>query len=221
MKQQRRRRCKCCGALYTPDPRNCRHQQYCSKPQCRKASKAESQRRWRNKPKGRNYFRGPENTQRVREWRKKHPDYAKRRSRLGVPPVTSEDAKCPQSLATQANTADLSADALSEQALQDVLSAKPIGAQGISSDLTEPALQDVISFQPLILIGLIANLTGTALQDDIAETTRRLLRLGQDILTSGAHAEGESDADKASVMSNPSAPGSPALQLGGSPAGSG
>jgi hypothetical protein len=122
---------------------------------------------------------------------------------------------------TQSNEPNLSAHALNERALQDVLSAQSLGTQWESRNLSGPALQDVLSSQPLILLGLIANLTGTALQDDIAETTRRLLILGQNILTGGAHAEGESDADKASVMSNPPAPGSPTFQLGGSPTGSG
>ena len=36
--------------------------------------------------------------------------------------------------------------------------------------------------QPAVLIGLIAHIVGTPLQDDIARTTDRLLRLGQDIL---------------------------------------
>jgi hypothetical protein len=34
------------------------------------------------------------------------------------------------------------------------------------------------------LIGLIAHLSDSALQEDIASTTRRLLELGQDILSS-------------------------------------
>ncbi|CAE6900529.1 hypothetical protein [Paraburkholderia domus] len=35
----------------------------------------------------------------------------------------------------------------------------------------------------LLLIGLIAHLTDSALQEDIARSTRRLLQLGQDILS--------------------------------------
>jgi hypothetical protein len=40
--------------------------------------------------------------------------------------------------------------------------------------------------QPAVLIGLIAHIAGTPLQDEIARTTDRLLRLGQDILASSA-----------------------------------
>ena len=58
MKRGRRRKCLCCGGLFRPDPRNRRHQRYCSQPACRKASKAASQRRWLGKPDNRDYFRG-------------------------------------------------------------------------------------------------------------------------------------------------------------------
>lgn len=42
----RKRKCKHCHSLFLPDPRNVKRQQYCSKPECRKASKAQSQRNW-------------------------------------------------------------------------------------------------------------------------------------------------------------------------------
>jgi hypothetical protein len=40
-----RRKCKCCLKLFRPDPRNHRHQSYCSVSACRAASKAASQAR--------------------------------------------------------------------------------------------------------------------------------------------------------------------------------
>ena len=46
MKLLRKKRCRHCGSLYRPDSRNHKKQRYCSKPGCRKASKAESQRKW-------------------------------------------------------------------------------------------------------------------------------------------------------------------------------
>ena len=47
-----RRRCKCCRKLFRPDPRNRRHQHYCSGTACRAASKAASQARGRSEPEG-------------------------------------------------------------------------------------------------------------------------------------------------------------------------
>ena len=49
-----------------------------AKPGCRKASKADSQRRWLQKPENRDYFRGPEHVQRVQRWREAHPGYWRR-----------------------------------------------------------------------------------------------------------------------------------------------
>ena len=58
MSRRTRRKCRHCGRLFRPDPRNVRHQRYCSAPACRGASKAASQRRWLAKAENRNYFRG-------------------------------------------------------------------------------------------------------------------------------------------------------------------
>jgi hypothetical protein len=55
------------------DHRNVRHQRYCSQPACRKESKVQSQRRWLQRSENQNYFRRPENSQRVKEWRKSNP----------------------------------------------------------------------------------------------------------------------------------------------------
>ncbi len=46
----RKRICLHCRTYFRTDPRNARKQKYCSRPECRKASKAASQKRWLNKP---------------------------------------------------------------------------------------------------------------------------------------------------------------------------
>ncbi len=81
MKQKRRRKCLHCFDLYRPDPRNLRHQRYCSKSECRRASKAASQRRWLSKAENQDYYRGVANVQRVQAWRDAHPGYSKRTTR--------------------------------------------------------------------------------------------------------------------------------------------
>jgi len=55
----------------TPKPyyRNATRQKYCNKAECKKASKAESQRKWLNKPENSDYFRSHENVERVQQWR--------------------------------------------------------------------------------------------------------------------------------------------------------
>lgn len=68
-------KCLNCKEKQKSDPRNRGRQRYCSKPECRKASKAASQRRWTKKPENKSYFSGIENCQRVRLWRLAHPGY--------------------------------------------------------------------------------------------------------------------------------------------------
>ena len=40
MKRYERKKCNNCNELFPPDPRNINKQEYCRKPECRKASKA-------------------------------------------------------------------------------------------------------------------------------------------------------------------------------------
>lgn len=152
MKAIRKRKCRHCGELFHTDPRNKRHQHYCGKMECIQASKAASQRRWLSKPENRDYFKGPENVERVRRWRKSHPGYWRKKNRG------------------------------SQNALQDVITAQPTETNQESGISANSPLQDVLLEQPLVLIGLIAQMTGATLQDEIASTSRNLIRLGQDIL---------------------------------------
>lgn len=148
----RKHKCPNCHDLFIPDYRNVKRQKYCSKTECRKASKVASQRQWLQKKENHNYFRDDKNVQRVQEWRKKHPGYWRRKS-----PGDN-------------NT------------LQDSLSEKEEKKQLLSEQLTTSALQDILIGQQAVLIGLIAQFSANALQDDIVKTTRRLQQLGDDIL---------------------------------------
>lgn len=163
----RRRKCRHCGRLFSPDPRNATRQRYCSQPECRSASKASSQKRWLQKPQNQDYFRGPYNVQRVQRWRKKHPGYWRRKP--GKSPI----------------------------ALQDPLIVQPTENNDNRGDFVHGALQDPLLLQPAVFIGLISQLTGYALQEDIARATRRLQQLGNDILnpqdTGGTYGRKTSD----------------------------
>ncbi len=75
MNSPARRTCRHCRQQFLPDYRNTYHQRFCSTAECQHASKRLSQRRWLLKPVNRNYFREPDNAERVREWRLAHPGY--------------------------------------------------------------------------------------------------------------------------------------------------
>jgi hypothetical protein len=87
MKGLARRKCLSCQEFYRPDHRNLRHQRYCSKPACRKESKAQSQRRWLQRPENENYFRGPDNSRRVKHWRKRNPGYWRKKKSSAQRPL--------------------------------------------------------------------------------------------------------------------------------------
>ena len=192
MKQLRKKKCRHCGILFRPDSRNHKKQRYCSKPDCRKSSKAESQRKWvQGNP---DYFCSPQNVFRVQQWRKKHPGYSKRRNQSAL----------------QVNS----------DALQDLLIGKSEGKQDLKAHLSTSTLQDLLMTQPAVLIGLIAHLTGYELQDDIASSVDRMLKLGKDILNSSSFSQGGRYDAKTSHLSGESPPGSKTIQLGRSPSGS-
>ena len=152
MSRIKRKKCKNCHKLFVPDARNRERQRYCQKPACRKASKADSQKRWSQKPENRDYFRGPDSVERVQRWREANPGYSRRK------PKTNVDA------------------------LQDSLNRQHANNTDNNAGFANHALQDLLTRQPSVLIGIIAQLTGYALQDDIAMAARRMQQFGDDIL---------------------------------------
>lgn len=151
-------RCKClnCKQLFIPDYRNRRHQQFCSAPECKRASKRVRQQRWLSKPENRDYFRDADNRQRVTNWRKSHPGYWKGRARKP------------------------------SRTLQDTCPAQPPAPQPLAPaplpDLCHRTLQDICQVQAPLLVGLIAQFADCTLPDDIANYARALVAKGRDIL---------------------------------------
>ena len=148
----KQRKCLCCNEFFAPDYRNGHHQVYCPQPACRAASKQASQRRWLRQPANRNYFRSPENIQRVQAWRREHPGYSSRKT---AGPELSQVAPA-QSLAT--------------------------GSPLVTPHSSPVALQDVCLGNHPDFIGLIAFVTGISLQEDIVATARKIHARGRDIL---------------------------------------
>jgi hypothetical protein len=113
--------------------------------------------RWKRE--GRNYFRDAENAARARGWQKAHPGYWRNGTRYR------------------------------RRALQETLPLNlliPQENEALTGKTQTPpasALQEALCAPGPILIGLIATLVDSPLQDDIAQTSRRLLQLGHDILS--------------------------------------
>jgi hypothetical protein len=148
-----RRRCRHCGKCFSPDYRNRHHQYHCSKPNCRRISKAASQRRWLRKAPNRDYFRGPEHTRRVQQWRKDHPGYWKN----GL--ATPQGSQISASQTT-----------------------KPVKTSCNVPGSPLCALQDFCLAKNPVFIGLLSMVAGDRLQEDIAATIGELLLRGRKIL---------------------------------------
>jgi hypothetical protein len=133
----KRRKCRHCRELFIADARNATRQRYCSKPPCRKASKAASQKRWLQKDDNRDYFRGPDNVLRVQRWREAHPSYwrrSKQSSHALQDPLTRQVAVNKQDTSNFASVA-----------LQDALIMQPAVVIGLIAQFTGYALQDDIA----------------------------------------------------------------------------
>ena len=136
-KRVRKRKCLGCGKLFVPDPRTRDRQRFCSELECKRASKARRQRRWLDKPENRDYFSGPENVERVREWRKEHPGYSKE-ARLRKKALQDDCVSQPIDLQEDAPSLSLSA-------LQDDCESQVVLLVGLIASLTDCALQDDIA----------------------------------------------------------------------------
>ena len=137
MEPIKKKSCRNCKNLFLPNPRNATRQEYCREPECRRASKADSQKRWTEKPENRNYFCGPINVQRVQQWRKENPGYWRRKSEKTISALQDTLNEQP---AENMDTADMHAGAL-----QDILSAQHIVLLGLIANFTGSALQDDIA----------------------------------------------------------------------------
>jgi len=136
MKRIKKKKCCHCRQLFVPDPRNYDRQKYCREPACKAASKSASQKKWLSKPENRNYFKGPENAERVREWRKKNPGYWKR---------SKSQTALQDSLNSKHIEKNENIDQKSVNALQDLLLAQSPVIIGLISNFIGSPLQDDIA----------------------------------------------------------------------------
>lgn len=193
------RKCWHCKVWFRPNPRNPRRQRFCTKDECRAASKRTSQRKWAQK--NQLYFRGEKEVKRVQAWRKEHPGYWRKR----VERAKSEEV----------------------DALQDVVSAQPIEDEEVNEPrnrikrkVSRP-LQDIVMAQQLTLIGLTSMITGDALQEDIAQVLTSCYERGQRIggVVPWMDEQEVSHEGTRTVIAETAPTHSAAVQLGRSPPG--
>lgn len=162
--------CKClhCREVFVPCSNNRGTQRYCSKAECRKASKVAAQAKWLKKPQNRCYFRGPENVERVRRWREHHPGYWRKRIAPPADPLQ-----------------DLAPIELSQIEPVTLNEVRLIAGDFLVNEPPRPphgALQDLASVQVPLLAGVVSLLVGDALQDRFAVFARQLVDRGKRVL---------------------------------------
>ena len=193
------RKCCHCGTWFRPHPRNAYHQQFCSKAECRAASKRVSQQKWHRKNPG--YYRGEQYVKKTRAWRREHPGYW--RKQAGARETGPPDA------------------------LQDLLTAQGFDVQGVKAfricmaeEISRP-LQDLLSAQTHALVGLTAMISGEPLQEDIARVLTTCYERGQRIggMVPWMKPREVSHEGTRTACAATAATGSAAVQLGRSPSG--
>ena len=136
MKHPADTKCQHCHEGFLADCRNLGRQRFCQKPDCRRASKASSQRQWRSRPENQDYFRGSDQCERVRRWRSDNPHYWRRK------PPQPESALQDSSAALQDSS---NVFQNSSQVLEELCFPQPALIVGLIALVTGLALQDDIA----------------------------------------------------------------------------
>ena len=179
------RKCLSCGVFFTTDCRNRARQRCCCAVDCQRASKSASRAAWLSQPANAGYFRDPVHVARVQAWRIAHPGYSRGKPRLASALQEPLIAQVPDSIGESANHVQ------------------------VSQTPASAALQDSLMVSSPLLAGLIAHLFELSLQEDMAQTTRRLVQLGHDMINGV-----RSEASQATPLPAARSPVARTVQLG-------
>ena len=127
-------RCRNCGNYFYPDNYNYRHQKYCPRDECRKASRRGSSKKYRSKKSGSADFRRDESA-RVQKWQSKNPSYWKNRKK------NSKKFSEKDVLRDFAQVENLQSEMV---VLRDFANSQYLVMKGLISTLTDDVLRDNI-----------------------------------------------------------------------------
>ena len=74
-------KCEHCNCYFIPNKYNYHRQRYCSRVECQHVSRISSRRKYRKEDKNCTPPKRQKETERVKRWQKKHPDYKKRQKK--------------------------------------------------------------------------------------------------------------------------------------------
>ncbi len=137
------KKCFNCHTFFKPTPQSKGRQNYCSQPDCKKASKKASQKKWLSKPENSHYFNGHDNVLRVQQWREINPNYC-HHSNKGSSEVVDSETPLQETLMLQDTDKHKKTDILNSTTLQEMLISQVFVLMELIAHLDRETLQEMI-----------------------------------------------------------------------------
>jgi len=142
--------CSICCKPCSPSKYAKTRQKVCNDSDCKKAAKKQRQAHWQSR--NPEYFRGPENCQRVRQWRERNPDRSRRKAETPNPPPEKSSRKT-----KSCNTQDPAFSGV----LQDLAPIQSALLVGLASAVSGAVLQDVTGRSEIISLAELGSSMGS------------------------------------------------------------
>lgn len=144
--KRKKRKCNNCHEYFIPDKYNYHSQEYCTKAECRRVSKINSRRKYRLKDENRTPKKLREESERVKKYQKKHPDYkkSKKSSKKNSETEVLRDI-APAETEVLRDIAQLKNEVLRIEQLEQTITYYKHVTAGLTSVLTGDGLRDIIS----------------------------------------------------------------------------
>lgn len=158
----KKKKCDHCNNFFVPDKYNYHVQSYCSKSECRHASRIASRRNYRRKDTNRTPEKRKKESKRIKKWQKTHPDYKNRQKnakKKSEEPVLRDIAPTENLI------------------LRDI-------AQLQKAVSLIPILQNKITYYQCVTAGLASSLSGECLRDIIGGQLDRYYDIGNRLFLS-------------------------------------
>ena len=156
-------KCEHCNCYFIPNKYNYHRQRYCSRVECQHVSRISSRRKYRKEDKNCTPPKRQKETERVKRWQKKHPDYKKRQKKA------KKESK--------------------EYVLRDIAPAQNSILRDIAQLKSEvsliPELRNTVVYYKCVTAGLTSVLSGDVLREIIGGQLDRYYDIGSRLLLSG------------------------------------
>lgn len=151
----KKRKCRHCKEFFRPSNTNHQKHQYCKKPECRKASSRASSAKYRSKEENQTIEKRKEESERVKKWQRKNPDYWKNRKK------SKEKSK-------------------KISVLRDFARGKNDNSKFVLRDFVPDFIMSLLLEQEYVMNGFLAQFSGV-LRDDVCKMKNRFYDKGREV----------------------------------------